>query len=207
MSAGPPKAPDPVASVGPIRPRPALVTAKSETEKRGEKVERVWVRKWNVFILKRKYVKLFEAHQQKTAASRENLTSISKLNREDGDCSQLPPGTWERVRLGYVQRVGVEKSQYAHSIRRQNQLHFTQHNTHCKVRWHSGESIKDKRQPLPRNLQVLSAWLRSSSSIQKQMLTFRTITLQILRLMSQRSWRRIRLCGQHQGAYTEQMDM
>ena len=41
MSAGPPKAPGPIASVGSVGLRPALVTAKRETQKRGEKAERV----------------------------------------------------------------------------------------------------------------------------------------------------------------------
>lgn len=36
---------------------------------------------------------------------------------------------------------------------------------------------------------------------------FRTITPKMLRRMSQRTWRRIRLCVQHQGAHTDSLDM
>jgi hypothetical protein len=36
---------------------------------------------------------------------------------------------------------------------------------------------------------------------------FRTVTLKMLRCMSQRTWRRIRLCVQHQGAHTDSLDM
>ena len=36
---------------------------------------------------------------------------------------------------------------------------------------------------------------------------FRTITLKMLRPMSQRTWRRIRLCVQHQGPHTDSLDM
>ena len=35
---------------------------------------------------------------------------------------------------------------------------------------------------------------------------FRTITPKMPRRMSQRTWRRIRLCVQHQGAHTDQLD-
>ncbi|GFG30996.1 hypothetical protein Cfor_07983 [Coptotermes formosanus] len=35
----------------------------------------------------------------------------------------------------------------------------------------------------------------------------RTITPKMLRRMSQRTWRRIRLCVQHQGAHTDSLDM
>jgi hypothetical protein len=36
---------------------------------------------------------------------------------------------------------------------------------------------------------------------------FRTITPKMLRRMSQRTWRRIRLCVQHQSAHTDPLDM
>ena len=36
---------------------------------------------------------------------------------------------------------------------------------------------------------------------------FRIITRKMLRRMSKRTWRRIRLCVQHQGAYTDALDM
>jgi hypothetical protein len=36
---------------------------------------------------------------------------------------------------------------------------------------------------------------------------FRTITPKMLRRMSQRTWRRIRLCVQHHGAHTDSLDM
>jgi len=36
---------------------------------------------------------------------------------------------------------------------------------------------------------------------------FRTITPKMLRHMSQRTWRRIRLCVQHEGAHTDSLDM
>ncbi|GFG29661.1 hypothetical protein Cfor_02972 [Coptotermes formosanus] len=36
---------------------------------------------------------------------------------------------------------------------------------------------------------------------------FRTITPKMLQRMSQRTWRRIRLCVQHQGAHTDSLDM
>jgi len=36
---------------------------------------------------------------------------------------------------------------------------------------------------------------------------FRTVTPKMLRYMSRRTWRRIRLCVQHEGAHTDSLDM
>jgi hypothetical protein len=113
--------------------------------------------------------------------------TVTSWNTEGGHCRKLQSGTWDRVRLRYVQRVGVNESHYTHSIRMQNQFRVTQHNTHCEVRWQSGDNMKDKWPPLPGNLVVLSVWLTGSYSNQEHMPAFRTIILQILRRLSQRS--------------------
>jgi hypothetical protein len=111
--------------------------------------------------------------------------------------------------LHFLDMQGGEKSLCTHAMHIQNQFNFVQYNMQYSVHWQFGNSFLILL-PLPGNLVVLSVWWH------KQLFCWGRVDLlshhysctpQMLWHMSQKSWRCIHLCFQHQGTCVDPLDM